>query len=107
MQLSAKPLMSDSEVLRARARCAAGTPITEVAAEMGYPQRVVHRAVRGITHADLPGPVAWRSRAGQKRRVCTVDGCEDRHQARGLCAYHYRLDREKTARQRLLSTSVP
>ena len=105
MQLSAKPLMSDDEVLRARARHAAGTPITEVAAEMGYPQRVVHRAVRGVTHADLPGPVAWRSRAGQKKRICTVSGCEDRHQARGLCGYHYRLAREETARQRLLTSA--
>ena len=66
---------------------------------------MVHRAVRGITHSDLPGPVAWRSRAGETKRVCTVDGCGDHHLAKGLCAFHYRLARDEAARQRLLAAS--
>ncbi len=46
-----------------------------------------------VARAGVQAPRAWnlrrRSRVSLSERLCTVDGCEGKHDARGFCLKHY------------------
>jgi len=46
-------------------------------------------------------PVCARCISGNRPKICTVDGCDSKHQALGLCATHYsQLQRERNGGKR-------